>query len=63
MAVGIKCSLSLSKGHFGYTFPMNKYSVKIVLAALALCLLVSACGNKGPLVKPDETPAEAEAKQ
>jgi len=42
---------------------MNKYSVKIVLAALALCLLVSACGNKGPLVKPDETPAEAEASQ
>jgi predicted small lipoprotein YifL len=40
---------------------MSKYSIKIVLAAMALCLLVSACGNKGPLVKPDETPAEAEA--
>jgi predicted small lipoprotein YifL len=25
---------------------------------LALCFAASACGNKGPLVKPEETPAE-----
>ena len=33
-----------------------------VLAAMALCLALSACGNKGPLVlpdKPDDAPSAA----
>jgi len=42
---------------------MNKISLKLVLSALALCLLVVACGNKGPLVKPEAQTTEAEAKQ
>jgi predicted small lipoprotein YifL len=41
---------------------MNKSHAKSLLFVLALCLLASACGNKGPLVKPDQKPAEAEAK-
>jgi Prokaryotic lipoprotein-attachment site len=41
-----------------YTFSMNKSHAKSLLCALALCLLVSACGNKGPLVKPE--PANSE---
>lgn len=40
---------------------MNKYPIKILLTALLLSLLASACGNKGPLVKPDDKQAEAEA--
>lgn len=48
-----------------YTFNMNKISLKLVLSALAFCLLVVACGNKGALVKPEEqtTKSEAEVKQ
>jgi predicted small lipoprotein YifL len=44
---------------------MNKISLKFVLSALAFCLLLVACGNKGPLVKPEAqtTKSEAEAKQ
>jgi predicted small lipoprotein YifL len=44
---------------------MNKYPIKILLAALLFSLLACACGNKGPLVKPDEQTiqVEAEAKQ
>mgnify|MGYP003513975267 FL=1 len=41
---------------------MNKSRATPLLCVLALCLLVTACGNKGPLVKPEEKPAEAEAK-
>jgi predicted small lipoprotein YifL len=41
---------------------MNRSHAKSLLFLLALCLLVTACGNKGPLVKPEEKPAEAEAK-
>jgi len=41
---------------------MNRFHAKSLLLALALCLLATACGNKGPLVKPEEKPAEAEAK-
>jgi predicted small lipoprotein YifL len=41
---------------------MNKSRATPLLFVLALCLLVTACGNKGPLVKPEEKPAEAEAK-
>lgn len=33
-----------------------------VLAAIALCLALSACGNKGPLVLPDK-PADGAAGQ
>ena len=40
---------------------MNKSAHKLILAALILTMLASACGNKGPLVKPDEKLAEAEA--
>ncbi|HWS40468.1 MAG TPA: lipoprotein [Arenimonas sp.] len=42
---------------------MNKISTKFLISLMALSLLVVACGNKGPLVKPEEKPAEAEAKQ
>jgi predicted small lipoprotein YifL len=41
---------------------MSKSPAKPLLFLLALCLLVSACGNKGPLVKPEPKPAEAEAR-
>ena len=41
---------------------MNRFHATPLLFELALCLLVTACGNKGPLVKPEEKPAEAEAK-
>jgi predicted small lipoprotein YifL len=41
---------------------MNRSHAKSLLFLLTLCLLVTACGNKGPLVKPEEKPAEAEAK-
>jgi predicted small lipoprotein YifL len=42
---------------------MNKFTVKSLFYLSMLCCLLSACGNKGPLVKPEEKPAEAEAKQ
>lgn len=41
---------------------MNKSRATSLLLLLTLCLLASACGNKGPLVQPDQKPAEAEAK-
>ena len=40
---------------------MNKISAKLLLSLMALSLLVVACGNKGPLVKPDDQQVEAEA--
>ena len=40
---------------------MNKSRAKSLLLVLALCLLAPACGNKGPLVKPEQKPAEAGA--
>lgn len=41
----------------GYTAAMTK---RIALLTLLSCLL-AACGNKGPLVLPDQAPAEAPA--
>jgi len=38
---------------------MNKKTLILWFSALCLALLVSACGNKGPLVKP--TPDKTEA--
>ena len=35
---------------------------RIVIAAFLLCLL-TACGNKGPLVMPDAKPADQPAEQ
>jgi predicted small lipoprotein YifL len=37
---------------------MSKPRAISLLCVMALCFAASACGNKGPLVKPDETPAE-----
>jgi predicted small lipoprotein YifL len=38
---------------------MNRRTVLVSAAlAIALPLALSACGNKGPLVLPDQTPAE-----
>lgn len=40
---------------------MNKSRATSLLFVLALCLLAPACGNKGPLVRPEQKPAEAGA--
>jgi predicted small lipoprotein YifL len=47
--------------HIGYTFYMNKFPIKMLLAFMVVCLFTAACGNKGPLVKPDDKQAESEA--
>lgn len=39
----------------GYTAAMTK---RLALLTLSICLL-TACGNKGPLVLPDKRPADA----
>lgn len=51
--------------HIGYTFYMTKFPIKMLLAFMMVCLFTVACGNKGPLVRPDgkQAEAEAEAKQ
>ncbi|RZA21344.1 MAG: sugar transporter [Lysobacteraceae bacterium] len=36
--------------------------MKRLVALLAVASALSACGNKGPLVMPDDKPAEAPAK-
>jgi predicted small lipoprotein YifL len=33
----------------------------LAIAAIALVLLVSACGNKGPLVRPSDVPPPADS--
>lgn len=38
---------------------MKRNALKLPFALLCLCLALSACGNKGPLVKPE--PAETKA--
>ena len=47
----------------GYTFLMKRSVLKypFALLCLCLCLTLSACGNKGPLVKPEPAGAEAKA--
>lgn len=43
----------------GYTARMNRRTAFVsAVLAIALPLALSACGNKGPLVLPDQTPAE-----
>ena len=45
----------------GYTSCMKRSALKLPFALLCLCLALSACGNKGPLVKPEPAGAEAKA--
>ena len=45
----------------GYTSSMKRFALKLPFALLCLCLALSACGNKGPLVKPEPAGAEAKA--
>ena len=45
----------------GYTSCMKRFALKFPFALLCLCLALSACGNKGPLVKPEPSGAEAKA--
>ena len=51
---------------FGYTLPMSKPVLKILMMALLASLMLAACGNKGPLVRPqdstvpEQVPAEPE---
>ena len=40
---------------------MKRSVLKLPFALLCLCLALSACGNKGPLVKPEPAGAEAKA--
>lgn len=63
---GISGPFALRPGHAraagnGYTFPMKRSVLKLPFALLWLCLALSACGNKGPLVKPEPSGAEAKA--
>jgi predicted small lipoprotein YifL len=50
-----------SIGSGGYTARMNRRfrSLSVAIVAIALALILSACGNKGPLVLADDAPAEA----
>lgn len=34
---------------------------RLAIAAIALVLLLSACGNKGPLVRPSDVPPPADS--
>lgn len=47
----------------GYTFPMKRHVLKSLVLLLCGSLLLSACGNKGPLVKPEAEKTEAGAAQ
>lgn len=40
---------------------MKRFVSRVPFALLCLCLVLSACGNKGPLVKPEPAGAEAKA--
>ena len=43
---------------FDYTLPMPKSAPKALMLVLLSCLLLTACGNKGPLVKPEAKPEQ-----
>ena len=42
-----------------YTSGMNKPAAFAAIAALSVTLLLSGCGNKGPLVRPSDVPPPA----
>jgi len=42
---------------------MNRLALKSLVVLLCSSLLVAACGNKGPLVKPEPEKTEAGAAQ
>lgn len=43
---------------FDYTLLMPKPAPKALMLVLLSCLLLTACGNKGPLVRPEASSAE-----
>jgi predicted small lipoprotein YifL len=47
----------------GYTFPMKRYALRTLVLLLCSSLFLAACGNKGPLVKPEPEKTEAGAAQ
>lgn len=47
----------------GYTFPMKRHTLRTLVVLLCSSLLLAACGNKGPLVKPEPEKTEAGAAQ
>ncbi len=55
---GVACAFPPARAG-GYTAGMNRRTAFVSAAlAIALPLVLSACGNKGPLVLPDQAPAE-----
>ena len=44
-------------GQLRYTLTMPKPALKALIFMLLPCLLLAACGNKGPLVRPPGDPA------
>lgn len=40
---------------FGYTLPMQNRLLKILVVTSLAGLLLTACGNKGPLVRPQDS--------